>query len=133
VRVSVEHSQVRAWAENYLDVVNRRDPDQIAELFALNATVEDPVGPSLYEGREAIRELFEQAATDLSLMEIRRTTPISVAESYAAFAVTASTEIGGARNEVDVVSVFHFGYDGLITSMRAFWNFEEVRSVAPDE
>jgi SnoaL-like domain len=58
VRVSVEHFQVRAWAENYLDVVKRRDPDQIAELFALNATVEDPVGPSLYEGREAIRELF---------------------------------------------------------------------------
>jgi steroid Delta-isomerase len=132
VRMSVAHSQVRAWAENYLDVVNRRDPDQIAELFALNATVEDPVGPSLYEGRDAIRGMFERAATALSLMEIRRATPISVAESYAAFAVMATTEMGGTRQEVDVVSVFHFGDDGLITSMRAFWNFEEVRSVGPN-
>jgi steroid delta-isomerase len=127
--VSVEHSQVRAWAENYLDVVNRRDPNEIAELFALHATVEDPVGPSFYEGRDAIRMLFEQAATDLSLIEIRLRTPISVAENYAAFAVMATTEIAVARNEVDVVSVFHFADDGLITSMRAFWNFEEVRSV----
>ena len=133
VRVSVGHSQVRAWAENYLEVVNRRDPDEIAALFARNATMEDPVGPSLYEGRDAIRAVFMQAATDLSLMEICRTTPTSVAENFAAFAVTATTEIGGVRNEVDVVSVFHFGDDGLIMSMRAFWNFEEVRSIAASE
>jgi steroid delta-isomerase len=133
VRVAVAHSQVRAWAENYLDVVNRRDPDLIAELFALNATVEDPVGPSFYKGRDAIRGMFERAATDLSLMEVRRVRPISVAESYAAFAVVATTEMGGARQKVDVVSVLNFGDDGLITSMRAFWNFEEVRSVVPND
>jgi steroid delta-isomerase len=131
--MTVAHSQVRAWAENYLDVLNRRDPDEIAALFASSATVEDPVGPSFYEGRDEIRGMFNQAATHLSLMEVRRTTPISVAESYAAFAAVATTEIGGARQVRDVISVMHFGDDGLIVSLRVFYNFEEDRSVVPDD
>jgi steroid delta-isomerase len=122
-------SQVRAWAQRLLDVEDSRDPDAIAQLFALDATFEDPVGGDILTGRDAIRATFAQAAINMSAVEIRRTTPISVAELYAAYGVTASIETQGSRRELDSVTVVHFGSDGLIASLRAYWNYEEMRSV----
>jgi steroid Delta-isomerase len=120
-------AQVRAWAERYLDVANRRDPDVTAALYAPDATIEDPVGHAKHEGRDAIRGMYSMAAEALTVMQLRRTSPISVAANHAAFALSATIELAGVRSDIDVVSVMHFDDDGLITSMRAFWNFDDAR------
>jgi steroid delta-isomerase len=127
--LAVAHSLIRAWAEKFLEVLDGRDPHAIAKLFALNATLEDPVGTSLCHGRDAIRQTFLKAAAEQFGTEIRRMTPISVAANYAACGVLVAIDTGGTRHEIDSIVIFHFSDDGLVTSMRSFWNMDETRSV----
>jgi hypothetical protein len=127
--LAASHSLIRAWAEKFFKVVDSRDPNAIAKLFALNAMLEDPVGTSLCYGRDAIRHTFLKAASEQSGMEIRRMTPISVAANYAACGVLSAIDTAGARHEIDSIVILQFGDDGLVTSMRSFWNFDESRPV----
>jgi steroid delta-isomerase len=41
----------------------------------------------------------------------------------------ARSHIGGSVYEVDIIDVFTFGDDGLITDMRAYWTAADIRVV----
>ncbi len=101
------------------------DVDAIAALFAEDAVLADPVDAPEHHGREAVRGFFATTHATLDSMELRATGPVRAVGSWAAVPL----HIGGSVYEVDIIDVFTFGDDGLITDMRAYWTAADIRVV----
>jgi steroid delta-isomerase len=121
--------QIRATIDRYIAAVGAGDPDAVAALFTADATVEDPVGSEPHRGIEAVRAFYEMAGSLADRLTPTRTGAICVAGRQAAFPFTIRTETGGATFEIDAIDVMTFDDDGRITSMRAFWDGADIRTV----
>jgi steroid delta-isomerase len=110
--------KIREVIEQYVARVAGGTTDQIMELYADGATVEDPVGTEVRATPEAIREFYsglealEQAGEVLSAR---------IAGSEAAFLFELRTKAGDQTYTLAPIDVMTFDDDGKITSMRAYW------------
>lgn len=103
----------------YISRYNASDLDGIVDLFATDATVEDPVGTELKVGHHAISEFFGvgvQAGARLTLDG-----PVRVASNFAAFPFHVTLEWDSQMTRIDVIDTFEFNQDGKIAKMRAFF------------
>jgi steroid delta-isomerase len=105
------------------------DVDAIAALFAEDAVLADPVDAPEHHGRDAVHDFFAATHATLDSMELRATGPVRAVGSWAAVPLQARSHIGGSVYEVDIIDVFTFGDDGLITDMRAYWTAADIRVV----
>jgi steroid delta-isomerase len=54
--------RIRAIFARYVELVSAGKSDAIADLYAKDATLEDPIGAPQKRGREAIREFYAASA-----------------------------------------------------------------------
>ena len=105
--------------EQYVARVAGGTTDEIMELYADGATVEDPVGTDVRTTRESIREFYsglegmEQAGEVLSAR---------IAGGQVAFLFELRTKAGDQTYTLAPIDVMTFDDDGKITSMRAYWS-----------
>jgi steroid delta-isomerase len=116
--------EIRGAIERYVKLMCDSDADGIAELYADDCRVEDPVGGHVIEGKEAIRGFY--AATSPNL-QVELTGPICVAGKECAMPMLAELTMNDQKSYIDVIDVMVFDEAGKITSMRAFWNPAELR------
>jgi steroid delta-isomerase len=109
--------QLRATCLQYLAAVSSNDPGSAAELFAIDGTLEDPVGRPAYVGRDRVREFFARNAADVQL---RLTGPLIVCGLEVAMTLEADVVYEGANSCVDVIDVVEFDTQGAIRRLRAF-------------
>lgn len=108
-----------AVVDSYLRGLNEKDLEGILSLYAENATVEDPVGSKILNGKAVLRKFYTGAVgIDLKLT---RTGPVRVAGVEAAFPFQLLMEVDGEMMKTDIIDVFRFDEVGKIVSMRAFW------------
>lgn len=112
-----------ARVRHYLDLVATGTADQIAALFAEDATLEDPVGSDVRSGRAAIREFY---ATFDTLAKTTELLTIRACAGQAAFHFQIVTDTGGMKATMAPMEVMEFDDDGLITSMRAWWSDQDL-------
>ena len=126
------HDKMLAAVQGYFDRFNEADAQGIADLYADDATVEDPYGTPAKEGKEAILEFYKMAVKSGSQLEQNGSTRI--AGNRAAFAFTV--HIGGlssdskavdvdmpmGKMQIDVIDTFEFNDEGKVTSMTAYWD-----------
>ncbi|MFK7898626.1 MAG: nuclear transport factor 2 family protein [Myxococcota bacterium] len=112
------NDHIRQTIENYLAFMNAGKADEIAALYAEDATVEDPIGTPPFQGREAIRDFYAKAAGNVKL---EATGNPRVAAGEAAFPMRV---VVGPSHIIEVIDVMDFNDEGLIQSMRAFWSAE---------
>jgi ketosteroid isomerase-like protein len=106
------------------------------DLFADDAVVEDPVGPSMFDpegkghrGPEAIAAFFDD------VIAANKSIAFTVKESFlcgdevANVGVIRITFEGGSAVEVDGVYVYRRSPEGKIASLRAYWEPDAVRPV----
>lgn len=105
----------RATVEKYIQAVSSDNLDMIREIYAENATVEDPVGSAPHEGIVAI-EAFYSKVHGLGV-KLELTGPIRCAGNAAAFPFKALT----SGHELSIIDVFEFNEDGKVVSMKAYW------------
>ena len=101
--------------EKYMEAVITDNLDLIREIYADNATVEDPVGTPPKEGIDAILAFygsFKGFGVKLQLKD-----SVKCAGNAAAFPFTA--QIG--PRALDVIDVFEFDNNGKVVSMKAYW------------
>lgn len=101
--------------EKYMEAVSTDNLDLIREIYADNATVEDPVGTPPKEGIDAILAFygsFKGFGVKLQLKD-----SVKCAGNAAAFPFTA--QIG--PRALDVIDVFEFDNNGKVVSMKAYW------------
>ncbi len=109
-----------ATVNKYVEAFARKDIGLIREIFADNATVEDPVGTDVHKGIAAISAFYEGsfgADARLSL-----TGPVRCAGNAAAFAF----EVHVAGMKIEVIDVFEFDAGGKVVSMKAYWGQENI-------
>ena len=108
----------------YLQLVGKGSADDILELFADDATVEDPVGSEPRVGRQAIHEFFS------ALHSLERETEllsIRVCGHEAAFQFAITFNAGEGRMRLEPIDTMVFDADGKITSVRSYFSPSDVK------
>ncbi|MFI0404918.1 nuclear transport factor 2 family protein [Actinomadura sp. 3N508] len=125
--IGEEHPARRAARVSMGAVMAGRKSEWLG-LFAPDALIEDPVGPSFldpegrgHRGRDGIEAFWDGFISTIANFDF------AVADSFAngaccANVVTITTTTGdGATMTIDCVIVYTVDDDGLITSLRAHW------------
>ncbi|MBU1802001.1 MAG: nuclear transport factor 2 family protein [Actinobacteria bacterium] len=108
-----------AAVNRYLSLVATGTADDVAALYAEDATLEDPVGSDVLTGREAIRAFY---ATIASLAKSTLLHTVRASGGEAAFHFRIETDTGAGVATMEPLELMTFSDDGLITSMRAWWS-----------
>ncbi len=110
---------IEKTVKRYLELAGKGSADEIAALYAEDATIEDPVGSEVRRGREAIREFY---ASVENLERHVEPEAIRVAGNEAAYLFTLTINLGDNRARIAPIGVMTFDDTATITSMRAFWS-----------
>jgi steroid delta-isomerase len=115
--------QMRATVETYLDLVANGTAEQLAELYADEATVEDPVGTDPHVGRDGVLQFYKV------IEPFKRSTELvsfKAAGNVAVFEFHIVTYFDKVTIELNPLDIMEFGDDGLVTRMRALWGPEDM-------
>ena len=116
--------EVRNAMEQYVKLLTDTDVDGIMALYADDATVEDPVGGQVLQGREALQGFYTATAPSL---HVELSGPVRVAGKECAAPMLAELTVNDQKLYIDVIDVMTFDDEGKITGMRAFWSPAEMR------
>jgi steroid delta-isomerase len=116
--------QITQTISRYLELVAKGQADEIAALYADDATVEDPVGGEVHIGRQAIRGFYTNVENVKSQAEVLTLRALG---SEAAFHWTLTVDFGNDGGmRIDIISVMTFNEDGEIASMKAYWGPDNI-------
>ena len=116
-----------ATVNSYLERIAKGQPDEIAELYAADATVEDPVGGEVHIGRRVIRGFYANALNGTSETEV---VTLRALGNEAAFFWRLTVNLGDAgRMRIEIISTMTFDDDGKIASMKAYWGPDNITQV----
>ncbi|MDP9117609.1 MAG: nuclear transport factor 2 family protein [Actinomycetota bacterium] len=113
---------MRSTVEQYLALVANGTAEQIAELYADDAVLEDPVGNDPHVGKDAILAFYKV------IEPIERSTQLSLRASgdTAVFEFRIVTVFGDLTIELSPVDIMVFDKNGRIASMRAVWSPDDM-------
>jgi|SRR5690625_1562541 len=106
-------------ADNYLKYLTEKNLEGILSLYAENASLEDPVGSEVINGKSKIREFYQGAV--IMDLELKRIGPVRIASNEIAFPFQLNMEVDGKQTITDIIDVFKFDENGKIIFMRAYW------------
>lgn len=124
---------VRRISQRSYDAVSRKAKDEWLALFAEDAVLEDPVGPSFFDpearghrGHEGISAFWDMAIAPVKTF--RFTIRDSFANGNACANIgTFSTEMeDGTLADTDLIATYVVDEAGLIRSMRAHWEVDRT-------
>ncbi|OBH06392.1 nuclear transport factor 2 family protein [Mycobacterium sp. E1747] len=118
---SVEH--ITDAVNRYLELVAKGGADDVVELYADDATVEDPVGGEVHIGRQAIHG-FYSAVNDVQ-RECELVT-LRVVGNEAAFHFRVTIIAAEHRTVIEPIAVMAFDGDGKVAHMKAYWSAADV-------
>lgn len=121
------HEQMVAAVHAYVAAFATENSDAIVQLYAADATVEDPVGAPVRSGIEAIRDFYEMSVGTGAKLTLHG--PVRTAGNIAAFAFSVHVTLEGAPCHIDVIDTFSFDANGRIAAMKAFWGPVNVHRV----
>lgn len=111
----------------YVSLLGTGTGDLIADLYAQDATVEDPVGAEPRRGRAEIRSFYSKINSFGTVAEL---ITLRVCDKSAAFHFRVTSTTADQVITIEPIDVMTFDDDGFITSMRAFWSASDVRTVS---
>lgn len=135
---AADDRSARAASLRSRDAVHRGDKEGWLALFADDALVQDPVGVSPldetglgHRGKEAIAAFWDTVIGPNKVgMELRAS---HAGGDEVANVLRISTTLGdGSRVEGELVALYKVRpSDGLIESLRAFWEFDKLELIPP--
>ena len=136
-RSQVTEHPARLASQRSMAAVEAGDREAWLALFADDALVEDPIGPSPLNpdgqgrrGRAAIAGFWDEI---VSMGQVR----FSIRESYACgdecanVGRVSTTLPDGTTSVVEGVYTYRVGDDGRLVALRAFWEFDNMQFEAP--
>ena len=123
----VSAEKITEVVHRYLELVANGTADEIADLFADDATVEDPVGGGeVHIGKHAIQGFYKNVESAQRATEL---VTLRVAGHEAAFLFVITVDAGGHKVRIEPIDVMNFNAEGKITSMKAYWSFADAKQV----
>jgi steroid delta-isomerase len=107
---SAEH--IAETVNRYISLIAKGSADDPVDLYADDATAEDPVGGEVHIGRQAIHGFYsavENVERGCELVTLR----------------VAGNE-ADSRMLIEPIDVMAFGDDGKVTAMKAYWSADSV-------
>jgi steroid delta-isomerase len=123
-------NQIRQTYQRYTELVNKGDVDGILELYADDASIEDPVGSEPRVGRDAIRAFYEASAGTIT-MKVSGSVRVAGHEAATPLKVLMGPE--GEQSVLEIISTMAFDEAGKVTAMRAFWSLDAIRPATADD
>ncbi|WP_292605784.1 nuclear transport factor 2 family protein [Nocardioides sp. REDSEA-S30_B4] len=129
-----EHPARMASMRSY-SAVAKGDLAEWLTVYAEDAVLEDPVGPSMFDpegrghhGHEGIRAFWELAIAPIATFEF------TISDSFANAGSNTCANIGsirtsfpdGSHTTTDLIMVYVVHDDGRVASMKAFWEPERT-------
>lgn len=108
----------------YLEAVEKGATDDIANLYASDATVEDPVGGEVHIGRQAIHGFYANITGAQCTSELVTLRALGHEAAFFWRLTVKFGESGGMR--IEIISVMTFDDEAKITSMKAYWSQDDV-------
>jgi steroid delta-isomerase len=121
----LDPAEIRAIVHSYIDMMCNSQIEEIMSLYDEDATAQDPVGGETLRGIDALRDFYSLTAP---MLQVELGGPICVAGNECAFPLVAQLTIGDNVSYLDATDLFTFNEAGKISSMRAYWNPEELRA-----
>ncbi|HEX6207353.1 MAG TPA: nuclear transport factor 2 family protein [Actinomycetota bacterium] len=116
---------LRSWLDAYGRAWETRDPEAAVELFSPDATYRETPFDEIMEGREVIRQYWQQVPDyqrDIEFgYEIVAVEPV-VVRWWSAYTKISS----GDRVKLDGVFLLEFDEAGFCTSLREWWHADET-------
>lgn len=110
-----------------------KDRDGWLALFADDASVEDPVGPSIFDpegkghqGLDGITAFYDNVISTSEKVgfDMRQ---VSECGDECAFAGTIHITLpGGKQGSVELINIYKVDDEGKIASLRSFWEFDHL-------
>lgn len=118
--------------------VEARDKDAWLANFAANGTVEDPVGPSMFDeegtghrGAQELSEFWDKTVGTTEKIDFEFDEEI-ICGNEVAYIGKIVTHIGGHISESRGVFTYRADADGNLAALRAFWEVEKtIQSLRP--
>ena len=108
----------------YLELLAKGQADAIADLYATDATVEDPVGGEVHIGRQSIRGFYSNVPGTNNETEV---VTLRALGNEVAFFWRLIADLGeGGKMSIEIISVMTFDDDGKIASMKAYWGPDNI-------
>jgi steroid Delta-isomerase len=111
-------------------MVKEKNKEAWLALFADDAVIQDPVGPSAldpsglgHRGKEAISRFWDMVTSGNFDFTMRESYPCG---DECANVWVGINEMGGMRFEVPMVTIYKVDAAGKILSLRAFWDSSKV-------
>jgi ketosteroid isomerase-like protein len=127
-----DHPARRASQLSAATVARGMKEDWVA-LFALDGVVEDPVGPSVFDpegkghrGHDGIASFWDLAIAGVRRFHFTITDSFANGDSCANVGTITTVLEDGSRVDTEGVFVYRVNEEGLITSMRAHWEFNRA-------
>lgn len=111
--------KMEAAIHAYVAAFEAGSPDQVAALFAADATCEDPIGSPVHNGREAIRAFYTESMKTGAKLKLEG--PVRIVQDYAVFPFSVNLNYDGNPKRIDVIDTFRFNADNEVVEMRAYW------------
>jgi steroid delta-isomerase len=116
-----------------MEAVSRGAKEEWLDLFAADAVVEDPVGVSMFDptgdghrGRAGISAFWDKAIAIAERLEFDIRDSFAAGDEVANVGTITAFLSGGSRVDTEGVFVYRVNADGLIVSMRAFWETDRA-------
>ena len=129
-----DHPARRASQRSYAAVA-RGDLEEWLTVYAEDAVIADPVGPSMFDpegaghhGHDAIRKFWAAAIEPIETFHFHITDSHANpgSNTCANVGTITTTFADGGRVQTDLVMVYRVGDDGRVASMQAFWEPERA-------
>ncbi len=121
---------IRSLVDRYVETFSTADRVAWLDLWAEEATMEDPVGSPLLTTRDERGAFFDESHAMVERLRLVRTGPVRVSGAEAAFPMQARPVLGGEEFCVDIIDVMSFTEaegQARIATMRAFWDPTALR------
>jgi len=112
--------------QRYLELAAAGRADDVVDLYADDATVEDPVGGEVHIGRAAIRRFYDSLPTTGATADV---VTLRALGNEVAFFWALTIDLGESKMRIEIISVMTFNDEGRIASMKAYWGPDNVTQV----
>ncbi|MEZ5571894.1 MAG: nuclear transport factor 2 family protein [Halioglobus sp.] len=112
-----------AMVHKYVEAFEKQDMAIIRDIYATDATVEDPVGTDLHVGIDAVCAFYEGALHSGAKLVL------SGDPRCSGNAVAFPFQVHMPGVTIDIIDVFEFNADGKVSSMKAYWSGDNMKSV----
>jgi steroid delta-isomerase len=121
---------MKARLVDYIEAFNAADASGVVALFADNASIEDPVGTPLKEGKSEIETFYTYATSVGARLELMAPPRGSHGNSASISFRVHITAQDGRPAHIDVTDVMDFDAAGKILRMRAYWGADDYHVLA---